>query len=152
MGRARSVMKLLVCLLTCCGLVVGSPPWMSATPGLRDPVTQCPDYPFPTVSENTLLEQLQPFLDKLAANISKLLQLTESPGGVALGLVYNQSLIWMKGFGQTSKQGESYTLINPSHFLFDISFSRHITSWRADCIQDRLYFQSFHVTDYADCS
>ena len=110
-GRARYVMKLLVCLLTCCGLAAGSlvtPPWMSATPGLRDPVTQCPDYPFPTVSENTLLEQLQPFLDKLAANISKLLQQTESPGGVAIGLVYNQSLIWMKGFGQTSKQGESY--------------------------------------------
>ena len=103
------VMKLLVCLLACCGLAVGSrftPPWMSATPGLSDPVTQCPDYPFPTVSENTVLEQMQPFLDNLAANITKLLQETESPGGVALGVVYNQTLIWMKGFGQTNKQSE----------------------------------------------
>ena len=98
----------LISVLASCELAFGTflkPPWLSATRGLHDPLVPCPDFPPATVSDDTLLTELQPFLDHLAANITKHLQQTESPGGVALGLVYNQTLLWMKGFGQTNKQG-----------------------------------------------
>ena len=99
---------LLISLLASCEFAFGTflkPPWLSEAGRLSDPLVQCPEYPSPTVSTDILIDVLQPFLNELATNISTYLQQSESPGGVALGLVYNQSLAWMKGFGTTNKLG-----------------------------------------------
>ena len=75
----------------------------------------CPDYPRPVVAESTIAQNLQPFFETLAANISSYLQQTESPGAAILGVVYDQTLLWYKGFGQTNKLSKNifaYKFIN----------------------------------------
>ena len=104
LDQVLAMMRSFLCLFAALGLAFGfsssKPQWNSA---FADAVVDCPDYPPPAISSDTLLQQLQPFLNDLAKNMSNLLQLTESPGGVAIGLVYNQTLLWTKGFGQTNK-------------------------------------------------
>eukprot|EP00731_Ephydatia_muelleri_P030262 Em0021g785a len=59
----------------------------------------CADYPLPTLDPASLTAKMSPFLDELASEINATLQANRDTGGVALGFVYNQTLVWFKGFG-----------------------------------------------------
>ena len=71
----------------------------------KERVTLCPNFPLPAVSAPNVLAKLQPFLETVAKNVSAALEKDKSPGGVALGVVYNDTLIWSKGFGLINDSG-----------------------------------------------
>ena len=72
-------------------------------PGLRNNL--CPPYPLPSASASDVLSKLQPFLTEAAANISAALKADNSPGGAVVNLVYNDTVIWTKGFGLINDSG-----------------------------------------------
>ena len=65
----------------------------------------CPEYPTPVpgISVRDVLSTV----DAVTANITALLKQYKTPGGVAVGLVYDQQLIWFKGFGLIDDAGPS---------------------------------------------
>ncbi len=65
----------------------------------------CPAIPLPAASTSELLSKLQPFLDEAAKNISAALEADKSPGGVAINVVYNDTVLWSKGFGVVNESG-----------------------------------------------
>ena len=65
----------------------------------------CPDYPLPSASASDVLSKLQPFLTEAATNISAALKADNSPGGAVVNLVYNDTVIWTKGFGLINDSG-----------------------------------------------
>lgn len=76
----------------------------------NEAVTMCPNFPLPAVGASEVLAKLQPFLEAVVKNVSAALEKDKSPGGVALGVVYNDTLIWSKGFGLINQSGKTSTL------------------------------------------
>ena len=71
----------------------------------------CADYPLPTLDPASLTAKMSPFLDELASEINATLQANRDTGGVALGFVYNQTLVWFKGFGLIDNSGRLCSLM-----------------------------------------
>ena len=65
----------------------------------------CPEYPTPVPGIS--VRDIQSTVDALSANITALLKQYQTPGGVAVGLVYDQELIWFQGFGFIDDAGLS---------------------------------------------
>lgn len=65
----------------------------------------CPAIPLPSASPSEVLHKLQPFLDEAEKNISAALEADKSPGGVAVNVVYNDTVLWSKGFGLINESG-----------------------------------------------
>lgn len=65
----------------------------------------CPEYPTPVPGIS--VRDVQSTVDAVTANITAYLKQYKSPGGVAVGLVYDQQLIWFKGFGLIDDAGSS---------------------------------------------
>ncbi len=65
----------------------------------------CPAIPLPAASPSEVLSKLQPFLEEAAKNISAALEADKSPGGVAINVVYNDTVLWTKGFGLINDSG-----------------------------------------------
>ena len=66
----------------------------------------CPSYPLPAASPSDLLAKLEPFLEEAAKNISAALEEHKSPGGAVVNVVYNDTVIWTKGFGLINDSGK----------------------------------------------
>ena len=62
---------------------------------------------------------LEKTLNELSNNITYYLKRYNAPGGVAVGLVYDQKLIWAKGFGKINDSGRLYS----RWFFFSLSKS-----------------------------
>ena len=71
----------------------------------RADATPCPSHPLPTASASVLLVKLEPFLEEVAENISAALEEDKSPGGAVVSIVYNDTVIWTKGFGLINDSG-----------------------------------------------
>lgn len=65
----------------------------------------CPEYPTPV--PGITVRDVQSTVDAVAANITGYLKQYKTPGGVAVGLVYDQQLIWFNGFGLIDDAGLS---------------------------------------------
>ena len=65
----------------------------------------CPEYPTPVPGIS--VRDVQSTVDAVTANITAYLKQYKTPGGVAVGLVYDQQLIWFKGFGLIDDAGLS---------------------------------------------
>jgi len=74
---------------------------------VRGDATLCPSYPLPTASASVLLVKLEPFLEEAVENISAVLQEDRSPGGAVVSIVYNDTVIWTKGFGLINDSGKT---------------------------------------------
>ena len=73
-------------------------------------VPLCPSYPLPAASPTDLLAKLKPFLEEAAKNISAVLEEDKSPGGAVVNVVYNDTVIWTKGFGLINDSGSELTI------------------------------------------
>lgn len=63
----------------------------------------CPSYPYPVANASSLLAKMQPFLDQVGDKMSQ--ALSSSPGGAVVSIVYNDTIIWTKGFGLINMSG-----------------------------------------------
>ena len=70
-------------------------------------VTLCPATPLPVASASEVLSKLQPFLDEAEEKINATLVDDKSPGGVAINVVYNDTVIWSRGFGLINESGSN---------------------------------------------
>ena len=63
----------------------------------------CPEYPTPVPGIS--VRDIQSTVDAVSANITAYMKQYQTPGGVAVGLVYDQELIWFQGFGLIDDAG-----------------------------------------------
>ena len=80
---------------------------------LKGPTYYCTTHPSPSVEPDALKQALQYAFQEAEQKIQAALDQDKSPGGVAVGFVYRDTLIWSKGFGLIDMKG---TVI-PTHLL-----------------------------------
>lgn len=84
----------------------------------KDPYYSCPNYPLPTADPSRLASELQSFLSQITDEVNSTLHDYKSPGAVAIGLVYNQNLLWTKGFGFKNGKGIIRSIFFNYYFFF----------------------------------